>query len=239
MALPKIKHTLYEHFLVGMNSKVKYRPFTNHEQKTLLLAKEESTNAKGANSEIIINAINEIIRGCTNGKVDCSQLATFDVEDLFMRIRAKSVGEDIKLKYRYDYTDEEGKPKSRFIDVNLNIDDIKVQVKPDHSNKIMLSENLGVVMKYPTFGILKNLTTDEDIAIACIDYIFDENEVYSASEASEAELKEFYDDIDTKGLLAIKKFFDTMPKISHTVQVDIGDGKTESVTYEGLEDFFS
>lgn len=239
MALPKLEHTLYEHFLVGMNKTIKFRPFTNHEQKTLLLAKEETTNGKGANTDIVVNAINEIIKGCTNGKVDCSQLATFDVEDLFMRIRAKSVGEEIKLKYRYDFNDEEGKPKSKFIDVFLNIDDIKMQVNPAHSNKIMLSNTVGIAMKYPTFNILKSLKTDEDIAIACIDYIFDENETYSAAETSDAELRSFYDDIDTKGLLAIKNFFDTMPKLSHTTTIDLGNGKTETVTYEGLEDFFS
>lgn len=237
MALPKLEHTLYEHFLVGMNRTIKFRPFTNREQKTLLLAKEESSN--GDKQDIVINAVNEIIHGCTNGKVDCSSLPTFDVEDLFMRIRAKSVSEEIKLKYRYDYRDEEDKPKSRFIDVFLNIDDIKVQVNPEHTNKIMLSPTTGIVMKYPTFGILKSCKSDEDIAIACIDHIFDENEIYDANSATKEELREFYDDIETKGLLAIKHFFDTMPKLSHTTTVDLGDGKTETVKYEGLEDFFS
>lgn len=234
MALPKLQHTLYEHHLVGINQTIKFRPFTNHEQKTLLLAKETG----GEDKSVIISAINEIIKGCTNGKVDGNKLPTFDVEDLFVRIRAKSVGEDIKLKYRYDLKDADDKPISKFIDVHINIDDIKVQTNSEHNNKIMLSDTVGIVMKYPTFGMLSSVVSDEDIAISCIDYIFDENEVYSSSESSKAELQEFYDDIDTKGLLAIKAFFDTLPRLSHEVEVDLGDGHTETVKYEGLEDFF-
>lgn len=232
MALPKLQHTMYSHFLVGMQKEIKFRPFTNHEQKTLLLAKEAN------NKDSIISAINEIIKGCTNGKLNGNDLCTFDLEDLFMRIRAKSVGEDILLKYRHDYKDEEGKPKSSFIDVKLNIDDIKVQSNPEHDRKIMLSDKIGMVMKYPTFGMLKTVESNEDIAIACIDYIFDENEVYSTEQIKIEELKEFYDDIDTKGLLAIQKFFETMPKLKHEVEVKLHDGTVEKVTYEGLEDFF-
>lgn len=234
MALPKLQHTLYEHHLVGLNQTIKFRPFTNHEQKTLLLAKESASEDKN----VVINAINEIIKGCTNGKIDGNTLPTFDVEDLFVRIRSKSVGEAIKLKYRYDYNDDEGKPVSKFIDVNLDIDDIKVQVDPEHNNKIMLSDTIGIVMKYPTFGMLRTIKGDEDLAIACIDYIFDANETYSSADSSQAEMQEFYDDIDTQGLLKIKKFFDTLPKLRHEVVVDLGDGTTENVVYEGLEDFF-
>lgn len=235
MALPKIQHTLYEHHLVGMNKTIKFRPFTNHEQKTLLLAKETGNEDKS----VIINAINEIISGCTNGKVDGNALATFDVEDLFMRIRAKSVGEVVKLKYRYDYHDDEDKPKSDFVDVEINIDDIKVEVDPEHDNKIMITDKIGIVMKYPTFGLLGSLDNDDDIAIACIDYVFDETEVYPTTDSTKEELRQFYDDIDTRGLLAIKKFFETLPKLRHSVDIELADGKVETVTYEGLEDFFT
>lgn len=232
MALPKLQHTMYTHFLIGAQKEIKFRPFTNHEQKTLLLAKDQK------DKDAIISAINEIISGCTNGKVNGDDLCTFDVEDLFVRIRSKSVGEELTLKYRHDYTDDEGKPKSNFIDVNIKIDDIKVHVDPSHTKKIMLSDDIGIVMKYPTFGMLKTVNTNEDIAIGCIDYIFDKDEVYPANQASNEELKSFYDDIDTKGLMQIKNFFDTMPKLRHEVEVKLKDGTVETVVYEGLEDFF-
>lgn len=234
--LPKIKHTLYSHKLTGLGKEVKFRPFTNQEQKTLLLAKD----AKGTDAEktVVMDAVQQIINNCTLGKVDGSTLSTFDIEDLFLRIRAKSVGEVIPVKYRYDYKDEEGRPKSRFIEASVNIDDIKVKVHPEHEKTIMVTDTVGVVMRYPTFSMIDGITEDSQLALACIDTIFDDKEVHDRNSVSKEELEEFYGDIDTAGMLKIKKFFDTMPSLQHTVTLDMGDGKKEDVTFKGLHDFF-
>lgn len=237
MALPKIQHTLYTHKLVGLGQEIKFRPFTNQEQKTLLLAKNQK-GEKGE-KEAITQAVEQIITNCTLGKVDASKLSTFDIEDLFLRIRAKSVGEVITVKYRFDYKDEEGRPKSRFIETAINVDDIKVKVDPAHNKVIKINDDIGVTMRYPTFRMLKDVVSEEDLPVLCIDTIFDQNEVYDSNSVTHAELVEFYDDIDTPGLLKIKQFFDTMPSLQHTVELDLGDGKKESVTFKGLNDFFT
>lgn len=236
MALPKIKHTLYSHKLTGLGKEIKFRPFTNQEQKSLLLAKD----AKGTAEEksMIISAIQQIISNCTLGKVDGSKLSTFDIEDLFLRIRAKSVGENITVKYRYDYKDEEDRPKSRFIETTINVDDIKVKVDPEHNKQIMVTDTIGIEMRYPTFEMLDSLVSDAELPIACIESIFDENEVYSASSVTREDLEEFYNDIDTHGLVKIQKFFATMPSLEHSVELDLGDGTKEKVTFKGLHDFF-
>lgn len=236
MALPKIQHTLYSHTLTGLGKEVKFRPFTNQEQKTLLLAKD----AKGSADEnkTMVEALQQIISNCTLGKVDGSTLSTFDIEDLFLRIRSRSVGEVIGVRYRYDYRDEEDKPKSRFIEASINVDDIKVKVHPEHTKIINLGNDIGLTMRYPTFKILAELKNEEDLPIACIDTIFDANEIHDRNSVTLEELQAFYDDIDTHGLNKIKQFFDTMPTLEHSIELDLGNGKTEIVTFKGLNDFF-
>ncbi len=236
MALPKLKHTLYSHTLTGLGKEVKFRPFTNQEQKTLLLAKD-SENAPDSR-KVMLDAVEQIIHNCTLGKVDATTLATFDLEDLFMRIRAKSVGEVIPVKYRYDHTDDEGRPVSKFIHATVNIDDIKVNVDPEHSKTIMLTEDVGIIMRYPSFALIETMKSDEELPMACIESVFDKDEVYSTASITREELLEFYNDIDTAGMLKIKKFFDTMPSLKHSIKLDLGDGKTETVTFKGLQDFF-
>lgn len=236
MALPKIQHTLYSHTLVGLGKEIKFRPFTNQEQKTLLLAKD----AKGTPGEkaLVVNAIEQIISNCTLGKVDGSSLSTFDIEDLFLRIRAKSVGEVINVQYRYDFRDAEDRPQSRFIKTAINVDDIKVKVNPDHKKTIMITDKVGITMRYPTFKMMETINSDDDLPMACIDTIFDQDEVHDRNSVSAEELEAFFDDIDTKGLLKIKDFFDTMPSLQHTIELDMGDGTKQEVTFKGLNDFF-
>lgn len=235
MGLPSIKHTLYEHYLVGQGKNIKFRPFTNQEQKILLLAKE----SKGSDTEVkdIYRAIKQVLEGCTVGTVDVEKLCTFDIEDLFLRIRSKSVGEVVDIRYRYDY-EQDGKKLSEFINVKVNLDEVKVQVNPEHDKKIMLSENLGIIMRYPTFTDLENITSEDDIAMACIDYIFDDNETYNPGDFSKEELEKFFGEIDIKGLLLIRKFFETMPALKHEVDVALPDGTVEKARFKGLEDFF-
>lgn len=236
MALPKIQHTLYSHKLVGLGKEIKFRPFTNQEQKTLLLAKDAKGTADETN--VVVNAIEQIISNCTLGKIDGSTLSTFDIEDLFLRIRAKSVGEVINVQYRYDYRDAEDRPQSRFIKASINVDDIKVKTDPAHTNVIMVSDKIGMTMRYPTFTMMKDLKSEEDLPLECIDTIFDENEIHDRNSVTREELEAFYADIDTAGSLKIKQFFDTMPSLQHTIELDVGDGKMQTVTFKGLNDFF-
>jgi hypothetical protein len=236
MALPKIQHTLYSHTLVGLGKQIKFRPFTNQEQKTLLLAKDAKGTAD--EKEAVVNAIEQIVGNCTLGKIDGSSLSTFDIEDLFLRIRAKSVGEVINVQYRYDFRDAEDRPQSRFIKAAINVDDIKVKVDPAHTKVIMVSDKIGMTMRYPTFKMLKDIKSEDDLPLECIDTIFDENEIHDRNSVTREELEAFYDDIDTAGLMKIKQFFDTMPSLQHTIELDVGDGKTETVTFKGLNDFF-
>lgn len=243
MALPKIQHRIYEHQLTGSGKAVKYRAFTVAEQKILLMAKEETQSDDveivHGTSKQALDAVQQIVENCTLGKIKAEDICIFDLEDLFVRIRAKSVGELLTVTYRENYEDEEGREKSHFIDVNINLDDIKVVTPEGHTNKIMVTDNIGVIMKYPTFKMLKECTTSESLTMACIDSIFDEKEVYDAATNSKEELQEFYDSIEAMPLREIARFFDTMPKLSYKVKVKLHDETEREITFEGLQSFFS
>lgn len=243
MALPKIQHRIYEHHLTGANKTIKYRAFTVAEQKILLMAKEESqadgVEIKNGTTKQALEAVSQIVQNCTLGKIKADDICTFDLEDLFVRIRSKSVGELMTVTYAEHYKDEEGREKTNFIDVKINLDDIKVVKQEGHENKIMVTDTIGVMMKYPTFKMLKECTTSESLTIACIDSIFDEKEVYDAATSSKEELQEFYDSIEAKPLMQIAKFFETMPKLKHTVTVKLHDGTDKDIVFEGLQSFFS
>jgi hypothetical protein len=232
MTLPKIKHPVYDHFLVGINKKVNFRPFTGQEQKILLLAKEDNKQ------ESIVSAIKQILMNCTLSKINIEDLPIFDVEDLFLRIRSKSVSEIINVSYRHDYENEEGKPLSEFIKVAINIEDIKVITNPDHTKKIDLGNKIGLVMKYPTIKFLGSSETDEEMVISCIDYIYDENEIYQSENTPKEDLISFYNDIDIKGLDQINKFFQTMPKLFYSTEIELKSGEKRTIKLEGIEDFF-
>lgn len=233
MKLPKINHTSFKHFLVGLNKEVRFRAFTNAEQKTLLLAKDQKDDKRS-----VIDAVAQIVGACTFGTVDVEKLSTFDLEDLFLRIRSKSVSEVSDLRYRYDYTDENDKPVSEFIDFKLNLDEVKVQTNPDHCNKFMLDDTLGIKMQYPTFA-LASVTDESEIIKHCIECIFDtEGNVYYLSDYSNEEVESFMSDIDMQGMLKIKAFFDTMPKLEHTITIKTKTGKTITETLSGIQSFF-
>lgn len=231
MSLPKLTHTLHTHFLVGLGKEIKFRAFTNQEQKTLLLAKQDKENKQAT-----IDAVKQIVSACTLGKLDVDHLATFDLEDLFLRIRSKSVSEISNVRYRFDY-EEEGKPVSKFIDVSINLDEVKVQTNPEHTKKIMLDASTGIVMKYPTFSMLD--FPEEDLPMHCIESVFTASgDVFYINDVTLSDLQAFYNDIDMKGLLEIKKFFDTSPRLKHEIELDLPTGEKRKVFFEGLESFF-
>lgn len=241
MALPKVKQALYDHELFSTKKKIKYRGFTGAEQKILLLAKEAAQNAEiqhGASQEVI-NAVSQIINNCTLGKVDPDELATFDMEELFIRIRSKSVGELMSVRYRENYRDDEDRPKTHFIDININLDDIKVKSVDGHSNIIEVTPEVGIVMRYPTFGMLNQAKNTEDLIVSCIDHLYDADGIYDRTTTSEEELYQFQEDLEAPVIMKIQNFFATMPKLYYEKEVELHDGSKEIIKFEGLQSFFS
>jgi hypothetical protein len=238
MTLPKLSTPTYELVVPSTNKKIKYRPFLVKEEKILLLAMETEDENQMA------NAVKTILSNCIQTprfKID--SLALFDIEYIFLNIRGKSVGETVDLKITCP--DDE----VTTVDIQIDLDEITVEKQEDHSNIIKMNDDVSVVMKYPSMDLfIKNNMSDGkssdvddvfEIASMCIDQIVDGEEVYEASNSSKKEINEFLEGMDTKQFLKVQKFFETMPKLSHTVSVTNPTTKvTSEVVIEGLASFF-
>ena len=237
MALPKLTTPTYELEVPSTDEKIKYRPFLVKEEKILLIAMESGKN------EDIINAVKEIVIACTFNKIDLGNMPMFDVEYIFLNIRAKSVGEVSKLKLICP------DDKKTTADVEIDLNDVQVQVDENHTNKIELSDEMGIIMQYPTIDtFLKTGITDVnannmiDILTTCILQIYDKGgeEVFEAKDQTKKELTEFIEQLNTKQFQDVQKFFDTMPKLKHTVEIENPKTKVKSkVMLQGLNDFFA
>lgn len=228
MGFPKIDLPRYKHKLFGLNKEIKYRPFTLKEQKILLLAKQSE------DSDQMIEAIKQIIELCTDSSVNPDELAFFDIEDLFVRIRSKSVSEVSELLYKDKETEKKFK-------VKINLDDVKVTVPENHTNKIMITDSIGMVMKYPTLEMIKRKENfnDDDIIKSCIDYIFDDSGMYYPKDEPKEMLDDWIENLDSKSLVKIQEFFNTMPRLRHQVTLKLDENRTETLTFEGMESFFT
>ena len=237
MALPKIEVPTYELTLPSRDEKIGFRPFTVKEEKILMIASESEKKDE------IYNAITKMIEACTFNKLDVKQLPLFDIEYIFLQIRSKSVGEI--AKFRVVCPDD----METYADVEVDISKVDVQVDDNHTNRIMLDEsrNLGVVFAYPTMGVtmvatdITNAKTEEifEIIYSCVDHIFEGEKVYPAKDTSRDEMVEFFDSISQESLVDIRKFFDSMPSLKHTMEVENPKTKVVStVTFKGLSDFF-
>lgn len=237
MALPTLSTPTYELEVPSTKKKIKYRPFLVKEEKILLLAMETEDEKQMA------NAVKTILSNCIQTprfKVD--SLALFDIEYIFLNIRGKSVGETVDLQITCPDDDQ------TVVDVSINLDDIKVQKNGEHTNILKMNDDVSVVMKYPSMDLfIKNNMNDSgsevddvfEIASMCIDQIVDGEEVYEASNSSKQEITDFLEGMDTKQFLMVQKFFETMPKLSHTVKVTNPNTKVKSdVVIEGLASFF-
>jgi hypothetical protein len=236
MALPKLITPTYELEVPSTDEKIQYRPFLIKEEKILLMAMESGKN------EDIVEAIKQIVSLCTFDKLKISSMPMFDVEYIFLQIRAKSVGEVSKLKLlcRDD--------NKTYADVEVNLPDVKVQVDDKHTNKIELTKDMGMVMAYPTIDSFKesgitniNASNMLDVISACIKEIYEEKgeKVYQAKDQTKKELIEFVESLNTQQFKKIQEFFDTMPKLKHTIKVKNPKTKKESeVILFGLQDFF-
>jgi len=222
--LPKLDLPIYKHKLTGLKKTVSYRPFTVKEQKILLLAKESDDLNE------IIDSMKQVVDLCTFGKLDVETLPIFDFEDLFLRIRTKSVSDECELMYKIKDTDET-------VTVKVNLNDVKVQTTKDHTNKVMITDTMGIQLKYPTINSFK-AESDDAFLKEAIEFIFDEDEVYTFSDYPEDEQLEWLDSLDSKTALKIKEFFDTIPVLKHQVIIESKEGKQIPITLRGLDDFF-
>ena len=236
MALPKIEVPTYKLTLPSEDTVVEFRPFLVKEEKILMLAMEEKNDAQ------MKSAVRDLINSCTFGKLEVTKLPLFDIEYLFLNIRAKSVGEIASFKV---FCPED---KVTLIPVDVDLTKVEVQVDDEHTNKIVLDEerNLGISMNYPNIETIP-LGVDEDMnteaifktIVECIDYIYEGEQVHKAKDQTKAELIDFFNNLNTNQFKKIRKFFDTMPKLRHEVKVINPKTKKESVvTLQGLSDFF-
>lgn len=235
--LPKINAPTFKHKLFGLGKQITYRPFTNKEQKILLLAKE----SKDKNQ--VIDAVKQVLNLCIVTKgVDVDKMSSFDVEDLFLRIRSKSVEEQVRPIFKYTYIDDEGNEKEERVTLKINLDDVKVQTQEGHTNIIDLDGTYKMKMRYPAYEDINQVSESEDpqkdMVIKCIECVFDDDEVYTMEGESKEEIDEFYDSLSNKTMLQIKDFYDTMPKLYHEIEVKRKDGEVETVRFEGIQAFF-
>ena len=243
--LPKIDVPVYECILPSNKKKVKFRPFLVKEQKLLLMA-TEATEVKDS-----VEAMKQVVKNCVLDDVDVEALAVFDLEFLFLNLRARSVSEVVKVKYKCNNVieskgiDEEDKRCENVVDIDINVLEITPEFGEGHSNKIQLSDKLGIVFKYPTFEMVENMTGKSenevifDLIIKSIDYIYDNDELYYAKDANQDELVEFIDGLTQEHLEKIKDFFDTLPKIKKDIKFECNKcGHHEDITIEGIQNFF-
>ena len=236
MALPKLTTPTYELEIPSTDEKIKYRPFLVKEEKILLIALESGK------SEDIITAIKDIVTECTYGKIDLGKMPMFDVEYIFLNIRAKSVGEVSTL--RLLCPDD----KETYVNVDIDLSEIMVQVDKGHNPKIELTDEMGMIMTYPSIDSLSatgvtDITADNmlDVISACILQIYDKKgeEVFETKDQTKKEISEFIESLNTKQFLEVQKFFDTMPKLKHVVTIENPKTKVKSdITLQGLNDFF-
>jgi len=239
MPLPTIVTPTYELELPSTGKKIKYRPFLVKEEKLLVLALETE------NTKDISTAIKTVLKSCIQSRgVKVENLPTFDIEYLFLNIRGKSVGEDVEVNLIAP--DDE----ITEVPITINIDDIKIQKNEDHNKKIKLDDALMMEMKYPSldqfiksnfdFGDDVSMDQSFDLIASCIDKIYNEEEVWSTADCTKKEVKEFLEQMNSMQFKEIEKFFETMPKLSHSVTFTNPKTKVEStVVLEGLSSFFA
>ena len=233
MPLPKLAIPEYEATLPVTGTKISYRPFLVKEEKLLYLAMESQDNKQ------MIKAVKTIIKNCTNLKTKVEDLATFEIEYIFLKIRSVAVGEVSEFKVICPDDDKTE------VTVSVPLSEVGVDIPEEHNAKILLDENVGVVMKYPSLDVFikQNLSENPDIddifelAATCIGQVYDSEEVYDSF--TKAEALEFLENLNAEQFQLIQTFFESMPKLSHTIKVKNPKTKVESdILLEGLASFF-
>jgi len=236
MALPKLGYPTFELELPSTGKTVKYRPFLVKEEKVLLLALEAEDEKQ------ITSAVKDLIKNCVISRIKVDSLPLFDLEYLFLKIRGASIGETITLTVTC-LDDNETKAETQ-----INIDDIEVFKPEGHTNKIELTDEMGIVMKYPSMQrfieldfLQKELDTEEvfELIAESIDQIYDSEEVFDSTTTTKKEFRTFVEGLTTKQFESIQQFYQTSPKLRHTFKVTNPNTGVESeYTLEGLQSFF-
>ena len=237
MALPKLNTPTYELEIPSTDEKIKFRPFLVKEEKILMMALETKDNAQ------IISAVKDIVSECTFNKLNISTMPMFDVEYIFLQIRSKSVGEVSKVQILCP------DDKKTYTNVEIDLNEVKVQVEDGHTNKIELTDSMGIIMTYPNIDSfsdngIQNINASNmlDVIGTCILQIYEDKgeKVYEAKDQTKKEMTEFIEQMNTTQFKKVQKFFDTMPRLKHTIKVrNPKTKKMNDITLAGLNDFFA
>ena len=239
MPLPKIVTPEYDLVLPSTQKSITYRPFLVKEEKLIVLALESE------NTKQITTAIKSVLKSCilTRG-IKVEKLPTFDIEYLFLNIRARSVGEEVEVNI---VAPDDGETN---VTVTIDLEDIQVQTNENHSNKIKLDETLMMEMKYPSleqfisnnfdFEGETDINQSFELIASCIDKIYNEDEVWSTDDCTKKEVVDFLEQMSSTQFKEIEQFFETMPKLSHTIEITNPSTKVKStIVLEGLSSFFA
>lgn len=234
MSLLKITHPTFNVEIPSTKVKVRMRPFLVREEKILLMA-QTSEDPKD-----IVLAIQQVVNNCLVDDIDFDNLTTFDIEYLFLKLRSKSVGNVIEMKY----TDaDDGKQ----YDVTVNLDDVEIKYTEGHTTKIKISEDTGIILRYPKADMTDKIssTASSEVEVMfeimkyCIDKVYDANTVQSVSDSTPAEVSEFLDNLDIDSFKQIQTFMETMPKLYHEAKYITKDGVEKTIKMQTLNDFFT
>lgn len=240
MSLPRLKHPTYKITLPSNNKKVSFRPFLVGEEKILLMAMESNDMKE------IITAVEEIIKACCITKIDVLNMPILDVEYFFLQLRAKSKGEVLELKYTCHECETP-------IDFDMNIEKVKIKKHKNHTNKIIINNKIGFIMKYPTLNmagdLLENEDKDEDnkssienhfnMLKLCIDYVYDEESIYHLKDETDEEIEDFINNLNEQAIIDATNFINTAPEVIYDVELECNKCKwKDTITIKGLQNFF-
>jgi hypothetical protein len=241
--LPKIDVPVYTVDLPLSKRKVRYRPFLVKEEKILLMAMESE------DEKTVTDSIKQIISNCCLDEIDVENMSVLDIEFFFLNLRARSVSEIVDLQYKCNnkIIDEKNEEKTcnNVVKLQVNLLEIKPEVNESHTNKIEFTKTMGMIMKYPNFKMVENIEEVSEvekiikIISNCIDYIYDENNIYYRKDISEEELIDFIDSLTREQFQKIQNFFDTIPKIKKQLSFKCNKcGYNENMVIEGVQNFF-
>ena len=233
MTLPVINTPTYELVVPSTKEKLEYRPFLVKEEKILLMAMEEEQDAQ------LNRAMKQVVHNCTFDKINVDKLPLFDLEYIFLRIRAKSVGEVAKISV---LCPDDGET---YVPVEVDLESVEVEFQKGHTNKIELTDDIGMVMNYPTFQFM-NFKPDQtevnqmfDIINSSIHQVYEGKTVYEKSDFNKKELKTFVESLTSEQFMKVQHFFETMPRLRHQIEVENPKTKVQNtITLEGLQAFF-
>ena len=237
MALPKLNVPVYEAVLPSTEKVIKYRPFLVKEEKLLFTAQESG-------DEAVLPAVKQIIKNCVQGELDIDNMPLFDIEYLFLRLRAKSVGEEVTLGLKpWGCPQNNGELCEFTTEVSVNLEEIKCVKDKKHTSKIILDDKIGIMMKYPDISQLNVEGSESEMGMKvirdCINMIFTKEETHEKDSFTDKELDDFIDSLNTKQMDKIRNFFETMPTLKHTVKYKCETCKEEKeTTVQGLNSFF-